>query len=101
MAQCPPPPPPLNTLLRAGFRQREALGLGYLITLIGRAKKGLHVLRCSVFTENIGIVKSKKKVYTSSDVLFSTKNIGEEKKKIFIIRDEASHFLRSPWFQLA
>ena len=52
--------PPLNTLLWAGFRQREALG--YLITLIRRAKKGLHVLKCSVFTENIGIVKSKKKV---------------------------------------
>ena len=26
-----------------------------------RAKKSLHVLRCPVFTENIGIVKSKKK----------------------------------------
>ena len=55
-------------------------------------KKGLHVLRCSVFTENIGIVKSKKKVYNkymSSDVLFSTESIGEEKKKrssLFVMR---------------
>ena len=46
-----------------------------------RAKTGLHVLRCPVFTENIGIVKSKKKVYTSSDVQFSTESIGDEKKK--------------------
>ena len=60
---------------------------------------GLHVLRiCPVFTENIGIVKSKKKVYTSSDVLFSTESIGEEKKKVFIVRDEAPHFLRGPRF---
>ena len=35
--------------------------LGYLITLIGRAKKGPHVFRCPVFTENIGAVKSKKR----------------------------------------
>ena len=34
---------------------------GYLITLIGRAKIGLHVFRCSVFTENIGIVRGKKR----------------------------------------
>ena len=33
-----------------------------------------------VFTENTGMVKSKKKVYTSSDVLFSAESIGEEKK---------------------
>ena len=46
-----------------------------------KGKKGLHILRCSVFTENIGIVKSKKKVCTYSDVLFSTKSIGEENKK--------------------
>ena len=45
-----------------------------------KSKKGLHVLRCPVFTENISIVKSKKKVYTSSDVQFSTESIGEEKK---------------------
>ena len=36
-----------------------------------------------VFTENIGIVKSKKKVYTSSDVLFSAESIGEEKKGLY------------------
>ena len=41
--------PLLNTLLRAGYRQRETLG--YLITLTGRAKK----------------------VFTFSDVLFSLK----------------------------
>ena len=55
--------------------------ISYLITLVGRAKKGLHVLRCPVFTENIGIVKSKKKVCPYSDVLFSRESIGEENKK--------------------
>ena len=65
-------------LIWAGFKQgREALG--YLITLIRRAKKKrLHVL--SVFTENIG---------------------GEQKKKIFVVRDEALHYLRGPRFQPA
>ena len=83
--------PPPNMLLRAGFRQCEALG--YLITLIGRAKKGLHILRCPVFTENIDIVKSKKKICTSSDVLFSTESIGEEKKirsSLFVMRSPFS-----------
>ena len=87
---------PLNMLLRAGFRQGEALGC--FITLTGRAKKGLHVLRYSVFTENIDLVKSKKKVYTSSDVLLSNESIGEEGKKGLIVRDEVSHFLRGPRF---
>ena len=39
------------------------------------------LLRCPVFTESIGIVKRKKKVYTSLDVLFSRESIGEENKK--------------------
>ena len=58
------------------------------MTLIGRAKKGLHVFRCFVFTENIGILKSKKKIYTSSNVQFSTESIGEEKKRssVFVMR---------------
>ena len=55
-------------------RQEEALG--YLMTLIGRAKKGFHFFRCPVFTENIG----------------------EEQKKGFVVRDEASHFFRGPHF---
>ena len=55
----------------------------------------------SVFTENIGLVKSNKKVYTSLDVLFSIESIGEEKKKVFIVRDEAPHFFRGPRFQPA
>ena len=65
-----------------------------------KSKKGLQVLRCPVFTENIGIVKSKKKVYTSSDVLFSIQSISEE-KKVFIVRYEAFHFLRDPRIQPA
>ena len=64
-----------------------------------KGKKSVHRLRCQVFIENIGIVKSKKKVYTSSDVLFFTESIGEEKKKVFIVRDEAPHFLRGPMIQ--
>ena len=67
-----------------------------------KSKKGLHVLRCPVFTENIGVVKSKKKVCTYSDVLFSRESIGEENKKVLIVRDEAPHrFLRDPRFQPA
>ena len=65
-----------------------------------KSKKGLHVLRCPVFTESIGTVKSKKKVYTSLDVLFSSESISEE-KKILIVRDEAPHFLQNPRFQHA
>ena len=46
-----------------------------------KSEKGLHALRCPVFTENIGIVKSKKKVCTYSDVLFSHGSISKENKK--------------------
>ena len=65
-----------------------------------KSKKNLHVLRCPVFTEYIGIVKSKKKVHTSSDVLFSTESIGEEKKKVFIVRNEAPIFSEALGFSL-
>ena len=77
--------------------------ISYLITLVGRAQIGFHVLRCPVFIENIGIMKSKKKgiANTSSHVLFSTESVGEEKKKVFIVRDEALHFLQGPRFQPA
>ena len=66
-----------------------------------KSKKRSSRIRCRVFTENIGIVKSKKKVCTSSGVLLSTVSIGEEKKKVFIVRDEAPYFLRGPRFQPA
>ena len=91
--------PPLNTFMRTGFRQRETLD--YLITLIGRAKKGLHVLRCPVFTENISrpYSEEQKKVYTSSDVQFFTESIGEEKKKVFIVNDR--HSVPLPIFYFA
>ena len=59
-----------------------------MITLIGKATKGPHVLRYPVFIENIGkkkayassdveMLKSKKKAYASSDVLFSTESSGD------------------------
>ena len=53
-----------------------------------KSKKGLYVLRCPVFTENIGISKSKKKVNTSSDVLFSTESIMKRKKRssLFVMK---------------
>ena len=35
-----------------------------------KSKKGLHVLRCPVFTENIGIMKSKKKVAYTCPQMF-------------------------------
>ena len=64
--------PPLNTLVR---------GHG-LFDHWKSKKKGLHVLRCAFFTENISTVKSKKdKACTFSDVQFSTESICEEKKK--------------------
>ena len=46
-------------------------------------------------------MKSKEKVYTSSDVLFSTESIGEEKKmsSLFVIR--CIIFLRGSRFQPA
>ena len=40
-------------------------------------KKGLHIRRCRVFTENIG---------------------EDQEKKVFVVRDEAPHFLRGPSF---
>ena len=39
--------------------------------------------------------QKKGRLYTSTDVLFSTE------KKVSIVRDEASHFLRGPRFQPA
>ena len=53
------------------------------------------------YSSRFNLVKSKEKVYTFSDVQFSTENIGEEKKKVFIVRDEVPHFLRGPRFQPA
>ena len=75
-----------QTLLRTVFKQWEALGS--LITLIGRAKIVFTSSDVPVFTENFSILKSKKKVYTSSDVLFSAESIGEEKKRssLFVMR---------------
>ena len=65
-------------------------------------KKGLHVLRCSVFTENIGIVMSKKKRYTRPQTFcFSLKVSVKREKKVFIVCDEVPHFLRGPRFQPA
>ena len=75
-----------------------------------KSKKDLYVLRCPVFTENIGMVKRKKKVYTSSDVLFSTENWLSVKRKkrssLFVMRppifSEAQGFsLLSPYVNLA
>ena len=58
-----------------------------MITLIGRAKNGLYVVRCLVFTENIGIVKSKKK-YTSLQMFcFSLKgSVKRKKSSLFVMR---------------
>ena len=84
--------PLLNTLLRAGFRQLEALS--YLIIPIGRAKKGLHLLICPVFTENIDIIKSKKKIYGRGSVgpigqilliLFFVQLVRQSKMFIFLV----------------
>ena len=66
-----------------------------------KSKKDFHVLRCPVFTENIDSEEQKKKVYTSSDVQFSSESIGEEEKTVFVVREEPHHFLRGPRFQPA
>ena len=57
-------------------------------TPIGRAKKDLHVLRCPVFTENIGIVKSKKR-YTRPQMFCFPLEISVKRKKrslLFVMR---------------
>ena len=68
-------------------------GLGYLITPIGKAKEGLHVLRSPAFTENIGLVKSKKRYIRPQMFCFPLKASVKREKKVFIVRDEAPHFL--------
>ena len=82
--------PLLNTLLRAGFRQWEALG--YWITLIGRAKKSsrpqmscflwkyrhseeqnkdIHILRCSVFHWKYHKEKKRSSLFLMRPSIFS------------------------------
>ena len=46
-----------------------------------KSKKRSSRPQMSYFTENIDVVKSKKMIHTSSDVLFSTESISEEEKK--------------------
>ena len=45
--------------------------------------------------------KNKTKIYAFLDVLFCTESLSEKKKKVFIVRNEAPHFLQGPWFQPA
>ena len=66
--------------------------------MIGRAKKGLHVLKCPVFIENIG--GEQKSLHVLRCPGFSEKSV-KSQKKVFAIRDKAPHFLRSPWLQPA
>ena len=68
-----------------------------------KSKKGVHVLRCLVFTENIDIVKSKKRYRPSCPQMFCfSMKVSVKKKKVFIFRDDkALHFLRGPRFQPA
>ena len=55
-----------------------------------KSKKSLHVLRCSVFTENIGIMKSKKKVaYTRPQMFCFPVKISVKRTKkssLFVVR---------------
>ena len=67
----------------------------------GKSKKDLHVLRCPVFTENTDIVESKKRYTRPQMFCFPLKVSVKRKKKVFIVRDEAPHFLRGPRFQPA
>ena len=43
-------------------------------------------------------VKIKKKIFMSANVAFSLKISVKTKKKVFVVRDEASHFLRGSPF---
>ena len=66
-----------------------------------KSKKGLHVLRCPVFTKNIGIMKSKKKVaYTRQMFCFPMKVSVKRTKKVLIVRDEAPIFYDALGFSL-
>ena len=48
-----------------------------------KSKKGLYILRCPVFTENISIVKSKKR-YTRPQMFSFPLKVSVKKKKVFI-----------------
>ena len=41
-------------------------------------------------------MKTKKKIFMSTDVVFSLKISAEDQEKVFVVRDEAPHFLRGP-----
>ena len=56
-----------------------------------KSEKDLRVLRYPVFTENIGIVKSKKK-YTRPQMFCFPLKVLVKRKKVFIVRDEAPIF---------
>ena len=66
-----------------------------------KSEKDLHVFRCPIFSENIGIVKSKKRYSRPHMFCFSLKVLVKKEKKVFIVRDETPHFLRGPRFQPA
>ena len=65
-----------------------------------KSKKSLHVLRCPAFSENIAIARSKKKVYTFSDVLFSTESIMKRKKRSSLFLMRPSIFYEALGFSL-
>ena len=84
-----------------------------MITLIGRAKKGLANTSSDVLlsTENNGGELRKNKVFTSLDVLQKNKRVvccsclvlmvDFQKKGVFVVLDKTPHFLQGPRLQPA
>ena len=60
-----------------------------------KSKKDLHVFRCLVFTENIGVVKSKKR-YTRPQMFRFPLKISVKRKKVFIACDDLPPFSPRP-----
>ena len=67
-----------------------------------KSKKGLHVLRCPVFTKNIGkpIVRAKKRYTRPQMFCFPLKASAKRKNKVFFVCNEAPIFYEALGFSL-
>ena len=65
-----------------------------------KSKKRSSRPQMSCFYQKYWYSEEQKKVYTSSDVLFSSESVGEEKKNVFIVRDGAPIFSEALGFSL-
>ena len=71
-----------NLLVRTPHKSTQSNTISIFRPKSNGSKKGYHVCRRSIFRPKSS--EEQKKVFTSSDVLFSSENIGEElRKKIY------------------